>query len=477
MKTQVSWAVLLLCLCVAQGAAIAQKPPAQRSVAVVVADAHTEPSQPVPTVRISLGYLDGSVLVTEARDVTNPKGQAWLDVSEDAAQRGGLRIQIDGASGLVIYQPADGQLAALPATISVSMLPKGSPALLGPAQIQAMLHRMSLQISGLQKKNVALAGQANSAQANTEQANAAQAQKPDLGAAVAEWAQANGFSAGQADQQVQQWAEEIQKQSGEATAEQKALAELALNHYANAAQLFNEAGNADRQAINAEDAQEQALAAQEKALQAQMQALQAAQQSLLDKLRTPMRELLDHSQQAAGAYRLNGQYHEATQTLESAATAIDAEYTKYPDDKGFHELWLEAVGNAAAARVLEGAVAPADVSLALLEQSASDFQSLAGKYAVLGDRQQEAAAQDGLGVALEDEGERVSGDKSAALLDQAVQAFRSALEVRTKADLPQELGGNRNQSRKRAHGRRRSDQRRQVRCPARSGGRGVSKRA
>ena len=188
MKTQVSWAVLLLWLCVAQGAAIAQKAPAQRTVAVVVADAHTEPSQPVPTVRISLGYLDGSVLVTEARDVTNPKGQAWLDVSEDAAQRGGLRIQIDGASGLVIYQPADGQLAALPATISVSMLPKGSPALLGPAQIQAMLHRMSLQISGLQKKNVALAGQANSTQANTEQASAAQAQKPDLGAAVAEWA-------------------------------------------------------------------------------------------------------------------------------------------------------------------------------------------------------------------------------------------------------------------------------------------------
>jgi len=58
-------------------------------------------------VRIALGYLDGSVLVTEARDVTNRKGQAWLDVSEDAAQRGGLRIQIEGASGLVIYQPAE----------------------------------------------------------------------------------------------------------------------------------------------------------------------------------------------------------------------------------------------------------------------------------------------------------------------------------------------------------------------------------
>ncbi len=42
------------------------------------------------------------------------------------------------------------------------------------------------------------------------------------------------------------------------------------------------------------------------------------------------------------------------------------------------------------------------------------------------------------GYALADEGERASGDKAAALFDQAVQAYRSALEVYTKADLPQD---------------------------------------
>ncbi len=154
-------------LCIAQSGAVAQKVSAQRTVAVVVADAHTDPTQPVPTVRISLSYLDGSVLVTEARDVTNPKGQAWLDVSEDAAQRGGLRIEIAGATNLVIYQPADGQLPALPATINVSMLPKGSPLLLGPAGIQAMMRRMSYEISSLQRKNGALASTANAAVAST----------------------------------------------------------------------------------------------------------------------------------------------------------------------------------------------------------------------------------------------------------------------------------------------------------------------
>ena len=114
-----------------------------------------------------LSYLDSAVRVTEARDVTNPKGQAWLDVSEDAAQRSGLRIVIDGAANLVIYQPADGQLAALPAAITVTMLPKGSPALLGPAQIEAMLHRTLLQVSSLQKQVTALKQNVAEAQAKS----------------------------------------------------------------------------------------------------------------------------------------------------------------------------------------------------------------------------------------------------------------------------------------------------------------------
>jgi hypothetical protein len=242
MKAPVSWTALLLCLSCAHSAVVAQKIPAQQTVAVIVANADVQPTQPIPTVRVSLGYLEGSVLVTEARDVTKPKGQAWLDVSEDAAQRGGLRIEIDGASNLVIYQPADGQLPALPATININMLPRGSPALLGPAQIEAMLHRTLLQVSSLQKQVTTL----------KQNAAAAPNQKPDLGAAIAEWAQANGFSATQADQQVQQWAEGIENQSGQVPAEQKALAELALNHYANAAQLFNQAGDVDRQQIDSE---------------------------------------------------------------------------------------------------------------------------------------------------------------------------------------------------------------------------------
>jgi hypothetical protein len=85
MKPRVLLAVLLFCLSCAASVAVAQKAPAQKTVSAVVVNAGLQPAQPVPTVRISLSYLDGSVRVTESRDVTNHNGQAWLDVSEDVA--------------------------------------------------------------------------------------------------------------------------------------------------------------------------------------------------------------------------------------------------------------------------------------------------------------------------------------------------------------------------------------------------------
>ena len=51
--------------------------------------------------------------------------------------------------------------------------------------------------------------------------------------------------------------------------------------------------------------------------------------------------------------------------------------------------------------------------------------------------QEWAATQNDLGNALMDEGERASGDKAAALLAEAVEAFQNALQVYTRVDLPQ----------------------------------------
>src|SRR5580658_7832356 len=74
----------------------AQKSTPQQQLAVVVVKADVQPSQPVQSVRVSLSYIDGSSRITDARDVTNPKGQAWLLVSPDVIQRSDIRIEITG---------------------------------------------------------------------------------------------------------------------------------------------------------------------------------------------------------------------------------------------------------------------------------------------------------------------------------------------------------------------------------------------
>ena len=45
--------------------------------------------------------------------------------------------------------------------------------------------------------------------------------------------------------------------------------------------------------------------------------------------------------------------------------------------------------------------------------------------------------QNNLGIALQELGTRSGGEEGRKLLEDAVAAFRSALEVYTKADLPQ----------------------------------------
>ena len=387
---------LLLCLALATPRAAAQKPAAMQTVTIVVVNAHAQPAQPVPTVRVSLSYVDNGIRVTQARDVTNPKGEAYLTVSTDAAQRGDLRLEISGVTDLVIYQPADGQLTGLPGRITLNLLPKGSPALLGPTQIEALLHRTLLQLNSLQGQNQALKNQ-----------------KPDLSAALAEVAQVYGFAPADFDKQVQQWAQQVQADPA-ADARKKGLAETALKHYAEAAQLFTQATNADATDMDADE------------------------QKFLEARRTKLRQLLTDAQQSANASQLNLQYHQATTTMEAARDRAAAEQKRYPDDKALHDIWLDAALALADARWKEGEVSPASQSLTLLAQAADDYQTLARAYLASGDKTNWATTQNNLGNALSDEGERADGDKAAALFDQAVQAYRSALEVYTKADLPQD---------------------------------------
>jgi hypothetical protein len=349
-------------LLVAGGASVAvlsgaaQRPAPQHSITVIVFNALAQPPQPVKAVRVSLGYLDSGVAITDAQQVTNSQGEALLEVSADASQRGNLRIQITGASDLVIYQPADGQLAELPSRLQISLLPKGSAALLGPAQLEAMLHRTLLRVNSLQQQNRQLSSQV------------AEAQKPDPALALAEWAQANGFPPDVVNEAVHKWAESIQSQSAQSSAEQLALAEFALKHYSAAAQAFDAAADSSHEEIDATEAEAAAL-----------------EKALADKVRDKLRQLINDREQASGAYEIDSKWHEGTQTLEAAAGVAASEYKKHPGDREFHELWLETLAKAALARDMEASEAPRGQIYDLIVQSANDYRLLSNEYRSLGD--------------------------------------------------------------------------------------------
>jgi hypothetical protein len=406
--------LLLLSLGCAAFAAVAQTPGPPREITVVV-QTFLEPVQPVQAARVQLAHLDNLQPTVDAQRPTNSRGEALLLISRGAAERGDLRIVISGAGNLVVYEPADGQLATgLGPTvnrITIKLLPKGTAKLLEqPGLAEVLLHRMSLEIASQQKEITRL----------KTQASAEESQKPDLGKAIAEWAVDNGFTPEQIEAMVQQWAQGVERQPGQSTEEQKALAELALNHYASAAPLFNEAGDARQTEADTEEQQEQAL--------------QSAQRALVEKQISSLQAMLEDRERAAGAYWADYKPHQATQTLESAEAVIDAKRNNHPDDRKFRELWLRARLAVAHAHENEGDRG----SMPLLDESVREFQSLQREYAALGDREAAATAQLGLADALWAKSDRTSGkDKEAALFNQGVQALGNALRVFTRADRPQ----------------------------------------
>ena len=92
--------------------------------------------------------------------------------------------------------------------------------------------------------------------------------------------------------------------------------------------------------------------------------------------------------------------------------------------------------NLGGALLREGERAGGEKSVALLDSAVQAYRSALEVRTKADLPQDWATTQNNLGLALLDEGERASGEQSAALLEQAMQAYRSALEVFTKVDAP-----------------------------------------
>jgi tetratricopeptide (TPR) repeat protein len=91
-----------------------------------------------------------------------------------------------------------------------------------------------------------------------------------------------------------------------------------------------------------------------------------------------------------------------------------------------------------AALTFEGERASGDKAIALFDQAVQAFQMALEVYTKAALPQDWAMTQNNLGGALQGEAELADGEKAIVLLDQAVQAYQKALEVRTKADLPRD---------------------------------------
>ena len=399
-------------------AAVAQPPqtPAPREITVKV-QTFLEPVQPVQGVQVRLTHLDNSQPAVDAQGPTSPRGEALLLISEYAAERSDLRIVISGASDLAIYQPADGELVTGlgPAVnkITIDLLKKGSPLLGGKQQIKAFLTRVAKppqQMPSLQRQNAevtqenaALKQQNSSLQSQlTAAQESAQAQQQETAAQIAAWAEANGFTPDEGNAMVKQWA--LDNKDDEA-----ALSAFVLKDYPEAARLFqSEAGSA-------------------RELRAKvMQTVQSA----LERNRELLRTELQSSEGSARSFQLASQYHAATQALEAVRNDAAQAHQEALEDESIRGIWLEAARGAADARLLESDFAPPDQSLSLLAQSADDLALLAREYAARQDRSYESAMTDvNLSDVLAAEAERATGEKAAALFDQAVQTLQDAIST------------------------------------------------
>jgi tetratricopeptide (TPR) repeat protein len=381
--------------------------PASQQVVITVVNAAGQPVIPVKSVRVSLGYLDGSTAVTEARDVTNPRGQAWLKVSHDAAQREDLRIQITGAEGLVIYQPADGQVPALPGALTVSLLPKGSTALLGPSQIEAAIKRLSTQVAGLQRMNRGLQ------QNPVGQASAAKLGKDDLASALGEWARTNGIAPEEVARRVAAWADGVSTATSKGNDSKQGLAQFALRNFGSAAKLFAAAAEREDDAVTGRVPI---------AVAARRLWFRPLQQSLAD------------SKRSANAYRLNGEYRQATEVTAAAVARLANLRDANPKDAEIADIWLAAVRELADAQVRESEVARLSEIDGLLAAAAKNDQTAVDEYGQRKERLALIASQVALAKVLIAQASRMPKTTAQPVYDRAVELFGNAVLSSTEDD-------------------------------------------
>ncbi len=315
---------------------------APQEIVVTVVNKQYTPARPVPDVRVALTYFDGSGKITDARRQTNRQGQTELSVWPEAQESGDLRIEVSGAEGLAVFEPREGLVNAIKPNLTIVLLPKGSPAWLEPAQLEAMLNRLSRLNLQNQRLTTSLAKM--------------ESQKLDFfDLSLHDWADSKGLAYNEVDKKIRAWADQVLADKDNASLTKQAEAELGLRHYEKAALLFQNVTKRNIQALDEEEA------------------------NYLEGRRKKLRDTILSATQAATSFQLSKQFHEATDILDQALKKAAAEHQHFPDDAALKDVWLSTRLLSELVRFLEAKAdltADVQLSISLLVSIAEDAKLL-----------------------------------------------------------------------------------------------------
>jgi len=383
---RVSWMLLGLI-----GIATMPAQAAPKSMIATVINEHFSPPRPVEGIEISISYIDSSEKITTSQKRTGPDGQTELMLSSDAANRDDLHIEIADAPGLVIYQPSEGLLSTVPKNLRIVLLPKGSPALLEPAQIEAMLGRLSRLTLQNQQLKAAIAKP--------------EGQKPSFDESLRGWATENGFAFDDVDQRVQAWSKAVLAHKEESSLTKQAEAEFGLRHFEEAARLFEVAADKN------------------------LEALDQREKDFADFQHEQLRELFQHYSQEAKSFQLAHDFHSATLAIGKGQKKLDQERKSHPDDSGIRHLWMWASILEIGTRLKEGENGLTQDSMQIFSSAVTDCEKFLGEIKMSEDPEEWGFAQDFLGGALLYLGSRSPDLEGVELFTRAIAAFRLAVGV------------------------------------------------
>ncbi len=383
---------------------------------ITVVDAHLSPAKPVRHVRVQIGMLSGAVAISHSKLLTNDKGDLSAPIDTETLGSAKLLVSIEpgDAPGLVIWEPAGGIVETLPPELTVKLLPRGSPALLGPAQIEALLFKFTQTSNSLRIRNAVLQNKLSQAEAKLEADSQA---RRALDEAQADWAQEYGFTFSEIKEKVADWADQVHAQEEKATLRQKMLGAFARGDYAETVRLV-EQGEAD--ADNGIDSDER---------------------TYLKTLRKSLQYRLELTETEIKAQQAQSRFESAAAAAEYGVSRVKAKLDRYPADKELRSIWMSAALDAADADGREAAVAEGREVRVFLEKSISTCFEVLARIQLPEDRGAWARAQMSLGTAYLYQAGSSTGDEAKNLVARAIEAYSHALEVYNKAELPQNWAG------------------------------------